>query len=549
MDLSHLRDELANPQMDGPPAHRATHSALSAQFKQTAFNLTHFWRSSLRANENSYHRGYLAALADLREMLARIDRAEEGIDTSTRQPVSGAEQRSRLQHYLTARMEAVAEDVKATSSTLDSGASSASPNPTAAESHHDSGQPSSSQASSSHPSSSQQQIPSSPSRPAGFRLGSADAQPLRQVSAFASSTSAFNRPGGPPDSALRSLGSGIALGSSESSTPDSTQTQDGSNTAARMARLRWGRPRMRDQSAPSEADHRQSSSQETAAPSSSQQSTSSAFRSREMETDQPSSSPMVSAQSTPQTAQRPPNSLVERVALAKVARANMLSASDRSAGGVGSNASPSINSASDPATTTRGTASGHHADSPAPVEVEPTPPSTPISPLRQVQPTASSAQPASPSALLTRTTDTPNAFNFTSPSRFFSIPSAFGSSPTLGNNGTGTTTTTTAGGGGAASSFLSPSAKAPRTSSKFNSNRGSSFSRAPSTAAAEHHTDDEDERSDGGAESDVEPLRMPMVRRRPPTRTASDSDGGKEGFLAGLGSTAAGVGRPRKRRK
>ncbi|KAE8258693.1 hypothetical protein A4X13_0g1517 [Tilletia indica] len=540
MDLSHLRDELANPQMDGPPAHRATHSALSAQFKQTAFNLTHFWRSSLRANENSYHRGYLAALADLRDMLARID----DTPTSTRQAVSGAEQRSRLQHYLTARMEAVAEDVKATSSTLDSGSASSSSNPTAAESHHDPGQPSSSQASSS----SQQQIPSSPSRSAGFRLGSADAQPLRPVSAFASSTSAFNRPGGPPDSALRSLGSGIALGSSESSTPDSTQTQDGSNTAARMARLRWGRPRMRDQSAPSEADHRQSSSQETAAPPSSQQSASSAFRSREMETDQPSSSPMVSAQSTPQTAQRPPNSLVERVALAKVARANMLSASDRSAGGAGANAS-SNNSAAEPTTTTRGTASGHHVGSPAPVEVEPTPPSTPISPLRQVQPTASSAQPASPSALLTRTTDTPNAFNFTSPSRFFSIPSAFGSSPTLGNNGTGTTTTTAGGGGGAASSFLSPSAKAPRTSSKFNSNRGSSFSRAPSTAAAEHHTDDEDERSDGGAESDVEPLRMPMIRRRPPTRTASDSDGGKEGFLAGLGGAAAGVGRPRKRRK
>ncbi|KAE8215577.1 hypothetical protein CF326_g9724 [Tilletia indica] len=136
-------------------------------------------------------------------MLARID----DTPASTRQAVSASEQRSRLQHYLTARMEAVAEDVKVTSSTLDSGASSSSPNPTATESHRDPAGPSSSQASSSHPSSSQQQIPSSPSRPAGFRLGSADAQPLRPVSAFASSTSAFNRPGGPADSALRSLGS------------------------------------------------------------------------------------------------------------------------------------------------------------------------------------------------------------------------------------------------------------------------------------------------------------------------------------------------------
>ncbi|CAD6909869.1 unnamed protein product [Tilletia controversa] len=507
MDLSHLRDELANPQMDGPPGQRATHPALSAQFKQTAIHLTSFWRSSLRASENAYHRGYLAALGDVRDMLSRLDNIQDG------QGHGQSQSQERLLAYLTARMEAVAEDVKGTA-TLDSD----QPGPSSASSSQTASNP-----------------PASPTRPSGFRLSTENSNSSttgtsRPVSAFASSTSAF---ASSAQSARPLGGSGIALGSEPSSSSSSAfhQNQDGSNTAARMARLRFGLPRLRDQSVGVESE---------SSPKQAQDGTQ-AGRSRPMDTDQQhpsssaSSSPMANAQSTSQaTTPRPgPNSLVERVALAKVARANMLSASsssDRSNTG----AAASSSTAPAPAPTHSNSAASHHVDSCAPTpQPEPTPPSTPISPLRQLHP-AAAAQAQSPS--LERGSS--NAFTFASPSRFFSIPSAFGASP-AGD------TTTTGSGGTSGGLIFSPSSKtsSTRTPTKYSSTRP-----RPPIANNAVSSDDEDDRSDnaGGGESDAEPLRMPMIRRRPPTRSSADSDGGKDAFLAGMGGT---VGRPRKRRK
>ncbi|KAK0531072.1 hypothetical protein OC834_003092 [Tilletia horrida] len=578
MDLSHLRDELANPQMDGPPGHRASHPALTAQFKQTAFHLTTFWRSSLRAGENAYHRGYLAALGDVRDMLARLDDqlgeveagAAAGSGNRDQQPSSTSSsmlhQRNRLRNYLTARMEAVAEDVKATAPPDASGAGPAYATDAVADG------PSSSQTSGSTA-----QLPSSrepASSPAvrsdrfqpASRSSSSNSTPARTtVPAFISSVSAFSQ----PLSGSKSFGSGTALGTG--STPSSLWAQDGSNTAARMARLQYGLPHMRGRSAGNAQGDGEPGSEEV---------TESAIRQNskappgggDMDTDRSSQAPSspitrsqattvaaVAASTAPSSpARRPPprshNSLIERVAQAKAARASMAStppASERPG-----SAPPQVSNEHASA----------RAHSPARSSAQGTTPivsSAPLSPLRQVQPTAPGSGPAVDSGFAQPgSADTaPNLFTFTSPPRLLSpannsplasVAGAF--SPTAAN-----------------ASLFSPPSKTSAALSRLASSKSHSHrARSSQQYQQQHHhsrpdygsTDDDEEQRSDGPDSDSEltsgPLRMPMIRRRPPSLRSADSDaaGSGAGALAGLGS---GVGaslapsssgpRPRKRRK
>ncbi|KAK0543509.1 hypothetical protein OC845_006087 [Tilletia horrida] len=523
MDLSHLRDELANPQMAQTPGHRAHHSALSAQFRQAAQQLTGFWKSSLRSSENAYHRGYLSALADVQATLSRmsndnIDHAQASSATSTQ--ISALEQHMRLRNYITARMEAVSEDVKATESS----------------------EPSEPATSSSQASSSNRPEPARPQPQVltSFKVtGDADTPNSRaSVPAFASSSSAFapTLSGSSLASKLErtpTFGSGSALGS----TPTSAfASQDGPNTAARMARLQYGLPHLRSRGLVNEAAPSATSRQVSSSPTSVRPSQRENGRDMDTASSHVPSSPLSRHQQTTTTGptSRPTNSLVERVAQARAARASQLSRSE--------SPMPSSSSAAQEASA--------NADS-VEAELDTHHSAPPITP-------SSSPRPLHQSHSVLNTLDSSRPLTQVSSSPFTFAASAAPGSPFLVSDSLSVqphsallTSPTFRPGTFVRSGNKTPSKLAASASSKLSSLAAAAAARNTPRAPPKMDygsTDDEDQRSDG-ADSDGETgggtvLRMPMIRRRPPSSYGSDSERKSSGGLGG-----ASLARPRKRRK